>query len=414
MIQTIRKTPIYRVLIWSALVLCILLSYYVVSEMGIGLITYGDSVQYWAAAKLMLIGSNPYSPDQVLELRHQAGNFHDFPPGAISMMLYPPWSIPFILPFGIFNYPLSRLFWLIFNISMIISSVRLIFLMYAGHKNHLYIAYLVSIFFAPTLIILGMGHITTLHLLGIVGFLYFIRRPSNTNYIFAGTCASLLLIKPQLQYLLLFALLIWTIDKRKWLIIVGGATSIITLTLISLIINPSVLTQYWYSLNNYPVGTWVTPTIGSVLRGLLGWDYEWLQILPMIFGIVWFIYHWRNNRKTWDWIEEMPLLLLVCVVTSPYTWTYDMVVLLIPVLSLVPKIININRDIRIWIIIAIYFISNVLTYYLHRFLPDHWYFWFAPLLLILYLVARKLIQDDLAIQKNLGFESDQTSQSLAR
>jgi len=86
---SLRKTPIYRFFILSALAVCILLSVYIVSKMGIGLITYGDSVQYWAAGKLMLAGSNPYSPEQVLNLRLKAGNLSEFPEGAMSMMLYP-------------------------------------------------------------------------------------------------------------------------------------------------------------------------------------------------------------------------------------------------------------------------------------------------------------------------------------
>jgi len=416
MYQSIRKKPIYRIFLWSAFVVCILFSAYVVSEMGTGLITYGDSVQYWAAGKLMLTGSNPYSPEQVLNLRLQAGNLYEFPEGATSMMLYPPWTIPFLLPFGIFDYPISRLFWLIFNIIVILFSAKLLWSLYRGSKRYLFIAYILAFLFPPTIRLLGMGHITALHLLGLTGFLYFIHKSGeNMRYsVLTGVCAALVVIKPQLQYLFVFALLVWVIDRRNWIVPLGGAATLIGLTGFSLILNNQVINQYLASMLNYEVGTWVTPTVGSVLRLFFGWENEWLQILPVGIGILWFIYYYLKNRETWNWLAEMPLLILVGVVTSPYIWTYDMVVFVIPVLVVASEISRMRMNRRLIIITGIYFAINIFSYSLYRFLPDHWQFWYAPTMLILYLVARKAIQEEKVNQNRLKLKTQESSQYTAR
>lgn len=416
MYQSFRKTPLYRVFILSALVVCILLSAYIVSKMGIGLITYGDSVQYWAAGKLMLAGSNPYSPEQVLNLRLQAGNLSEFPEGAMSMMLYPPWTIPFLLPFGIFDYPISRLFWLIFNITVILLSTKLLWSLYGGARKYLFVAYILAFIFPPTIFLLGMGHITALHLLGLTGFLYFTHNSGeNRSYGFlAGVCAALVVVKPQLQYLFVFALLVWVIDRRNWLLPVGGAITLIGLTGLSFLLNNQVINQYLESMLNYEVGTWVTPTLGSVFRLFLGWENEWLQVLPIGFGIVWFLYHYWHNRSDWNWLAELPLLILVGVVTSPYIWTYDMVVFVIPVLAVASEISRMRISKRLIIITVIYFTLNIFSFSLHRFVPDHWQFWYAPTMLILYLVTRRAIQEEKVNQRTPEIETDQASQYLTQ
>jgi hypothetical protein len=300
-----------------------------------------------------------------------------------------------------------RLIWLISHITILLISTNLLWRIYSGPKGKKYLVYLLLIIFAPTFFILTIGHITTLHLLGLVGFLYFVKNAhrSRQNYFFAGASASLVLIKPQLLYLFLFAIIVWIIGKRNWLVLFGGAIMILILSLIPIIINPTVFIQYWDTLSNYEVGTWATPTIGMVLRLLVGIDYEWLQALPMIFGVAWFVIHWRQHRKKWDWLEELPLLLLICVVTAPYGWTYDMVVLLIPVISLSIEMMRIKFNWVTGLFFISYIFINMLALYMHSFLDDFWFFWYAPVLLIWYLFGKRIIsRHDIQSSKNLQLD----------
>jgi hypothetical protein len=409
MIKSVQKTSGYRLFIWLLLALCIAAIYLIVSQRGSDLIPFGDSAQYWAAGKLMFSGGNPYSPEQVIQLKQLAGKEDDLPENQIAMMLYPPWVIPFLLPFGLVDYPLMRLLWLIAHIIILVLSVNLLWKIYSGPDGKKFIIYLLLITFAPTFTLLIIGHITTIQLLGLVGFLYFIHGDDSHTpwgYFAAGASASLALLKPQLLYLFIFALLVWIILNRNWMMLIGGATMILFLSLIAVIMNPLVFFQYWDTFINYEVGTWATPTIGMILRLVIGIEYEWLQLFPILFGLACFFISWRKQGGKWDWIDELPLLLLVCVVTAPFAWTYDMIVLIIPVIAITIKLVEMRFNWTISLFFLSYLLINLLTLYLHSFLHDFWFLWYAPFLLVWYLVGKRT--SNKRAQKSSGLKPDHT------
>jgi hypothetical protein len=148
---------------------------------------------------------------------------------------------------------------------------------------------------------------------------------------------------------------------------------------------------------DYPLTEWATPTIGSYLRELFGLEKFWLQFLPTLLGIAWFMYYWQQKRKGWSWIDEMPLLILVSLVTNPYSWTYDLV-LVLPVIiyvsaSMVTKSISFRGNKTTIIIIILYFTLNVLNILLHTRYNEFWFGWFAPGLLLIYLLYRVRIRE---------------------
>lgn len=395
----IRKTPIYRLSIWIGFVICIICIYYLVSTQSSYFYRTGDTVNYWAVGKLMLSGGNPYSQAEVLKFQQAVGKLDISPPNALSMFLYPPWTIPVVLPLGLFDYPMTRVLWLLFTTLIIIICAKLIWNLYHGTNKRQIALYLITFSFVPTYNLLVSGHITALILLGLIGFLYFTHNDQNDpwNLFFAGVSASIALLKPQILYLFLFALLLWIIRNRFWLVFGGGAVSIFILTLISVLINPQVINQYWETFSNYPVGTWATPTIGFLLRFIFGLEIEWLQILPVGFGIVWLLIQWYQNYKTWDWLEQIPILLFVCVITSPYIWTYDMVILLIPIIALIAKISRFRFGWQSGAIILSFIILNIITFYFHRRQSDYWFVWFAPVLLLWYLIGNKIAKKNTPI-----------------
>ena len=390
--SSFRSTRTYRLLVWILIAICILSIYLLVADRGPGMIPYGDSVQYWAAGNLVLRGENPYSAEKVMELRISEGNNLIFPPNSTSMMLYPPWVIPFLLPFGFNNYPLMRLLWFIFHIVILVISANAIWKLYEGKSKKKYVIYLILLTFPPTYFVLVIGHFTTLHLLGLVGFLYFLHKKpvSRWNNFAAGAFASIVLLKPQLMYLYVIALLIWIIKQRNWYLMAGGLSTIGILSLISISINPQIYSQYWETISNYESGPWLTPTIGMGLRSIFGLQYEWLQLVPILLGAGWFLYYWSKKGQNWNWIDDLPLLLLVGFVTVPYGWTYDMVILLIPVIAIIIQVMEIKFDWKVVLFFISFLVVNLATLYLHSFLDDFWFLWYAPFLLVWYLSGKRL------------------------
>jgi hypothetical protein len=66
-----------------------------------GKIAVDDFVEYWSAGRLSLKGAYTYSPGELLALERQAGWRYGEP----TPMWNPPWTLPLIMPFGIFDYP---------------------------------------------------------------------------------------------------------------------------------------------------------------------------------------------------------------------------------------------------------------------------------------------------------------------
>jgi hypothetical protein len=142
-------------------------------------------------------------------------------------------------------------------------------------------------------------------------------------------------------------------------------------------------------LQTYGISDWANPTIGAYLRFFwFGLDKFWIQFVPSALAAMWFCIYWVRHRGAWDWKMEMPVILLVSLVTAPYAWTYDQVVL-IPVI--VQSVIWMAVDWKRWSawIFAIVFLAlSMLDLFLHTRFDEFWFIWLAPATLIWYLLTR--------------------------
>lgn len=321
-------TPRRSLLAWAGLaVLAVVLILQADRLTDPSLLGLADYIAYWSAGRLNVTGENPYSPATLLELQHGLGWPEDFP----NMMYYPPWTLPLVMPFGALPYGLSRLLWLILHLALTVGCVDRIWKYYGGSDRHRLLVWVFALSFVPTLIVLRMGQIGPLLLLGIVGFLEFEKRGKD---LLAGAILMLPAIKPQLVYLFGLAVLLWAVDRRRWRILLGGGLTALAALAVAAAFNPQVLSQYRYALAN-PPSVNITPTIGAFLRLGLGEDRTWLQFLPTLGGMLWFPFFWMKHRRTWNWADQAPLLLLVSFLTTSYgAWVFDLVVLLLPLVQM--------------------------------------------------------------------------------
>ena len=346
-----------------------------------------DFVRFWAGAKLLLSGSNPYDPANINRFEIEAGS-QDTEPEVTSIVLNPPWALSILLPFGLSSYPLSRLIWLFLSIGLIVFCTAQLWRFYQGQTQQKWLAWVAVFIFAPTISVLEKGQITPLLLLSLVGFLYFTKYKHND--LAAGAFLALASIKPQVIYIFWIALLFWVIMNSRWLILVGAGAAIIFLTAVTMIFDPLVIQQYLYAMQTYQTSEWATPTFGSYLRFFwLGTASIWLQFLPGIIGISWFLYYWYKHAPSWDWVATLPLLLLVSILTSPYAWTYDYVILTPAVIQAEVWLLSGRRRWSTMLLIVFFIVISVLDLGLHMRLNDFWFIWLAPALLIWFLLANK-------------------------
>lgn len=390
-----RKTP--RWLLWLLISIIFLTTGYLLLILNPIVVRYGDYVQYWAAGRLTIAGENPYSADLVLGLRNEANVSLNIPVEIQSMILYPPWSLPLLIPFGVFNYEMSRFLWFIFQLVISFFAAIIIWNMYKGPKKNYRTAILIAFLFFPTLYLLLMGHLTSLHLIGVLGFLYFTRNSERSRFsdLAAGACVALVTIKPQLLVLFLLALLFWVVEKRRWWILIGSGVIIFMGSIIPLLFNPNVIFQYWTALSTYPVGAWASPAIGTVVRRTIGYHIEWLQILPTFLGLIWLVYYWFKYRLTWDWFTTTPILIFASYLFSPYYWPYDMIVMLLPVLVMFSILLKMTQKHYFYILFSLYLLIFAVTVFQFLFIRnDYYYFWLAAAYALLYYAGMWLLRKD--------------------
>jgi hypothetical protein len=289
---------------------------------GLGL---GDFIAYWSAGRRLSAGANPYDWQALLALQRPLGWAEDFP----NMMYYPPWALPLVLPLGLLPFGPARLLWLLVSLGLVLGGADALWRYYGAAAERRWLAWVLALAFVPTLIALRMGQIGPILLLGVVGFLLCERRGCDA---LAGAALALAAVKPQLLYLLGLGVLVWAVDRRRLSVLGGGALALGGLVGLALLLDPDVLVQYRYAVANPPSGN-ITPTLGAVLRLALGEERTWLQYVPTVLGVGWFVWHWRRQRLRWSWAEQAPVLVLASFLTTAYgAWVFDLVVLLLPVL----------------------------------------------------------------------------------
>jgi len=355
-----------------------------------------DFIEYWSAGSLLLAHQNPYDPVALLAVQKTVG----WTPAEALMMWNPPWIAPLIIPLAFFDYFSSRTLWFFLQIAVLAYCATLLWRLYAGdRRSGRLVTIIAGILTGSVFWMLFYGQISFLILLGVTGFLALIQRRTFKSDFFAGAFAVLIAIKPQVLYLFWPALFLWTLSSRRWGALLGCLSAVCLSLLIGSAFYPNLLAGYISSLQTMPLTVWYTPTIGFWLRVWLGFEHFWLQFLPLLPALVWLlIYFWRK-RQDWHWLSEMPLLILVSIATSAYTWTHDQVVFLVPLVFLAVAFQVARHKQAMVIFGGIWLVLNFLLLISHFFVQDHYLAWLAPLLLIIYLIARWLIDRPAALNR---------------
>ncbi len=320
------KGRLRQVLTWALLLACLgILAGLLPNLIKPEQLAADDFVLYWSSGRLNVTGGNPYSYDQMAAMQASTGRA-----GAPLIWWSPPWTLALLAPFALLPYLYARALWFILTICVVFACAAVVWRFYGGRPEKTWVALLIGFLFAPTLQVIKVGQIGPFLLLGIAGFIYFQERQ---KWWLAGASAALTSIKPHLFYLFLLAMLVWCWRQRNWKVLAGMAVAVLAALSVSWAINPSLVGQYIFATTHYPPSGYATAALGSVLRRLLGEDQVWLEFIAPVIGAAWFLLYWRQRRTTWKWAEQISLILLVSVATTAYGWTFDLTVLLIPMIQ---------------------------------------------------------------------------------
>ena len=339
-----------------------------------------DFSEYWAAARVVLEGGNPYDRDALFAVERAAID-RDTPENVV-LMWNPPWAVPLMLPLGAMPFRTAQALWLLANLGILLWCATVLREMFGGSSASKPVAWLVAMAFPPSLFLLWIGQISAWMLLGISLFLWFGRRGRP---FLAGLSATLLAIKPHL--VLLFWLLLGVRglyrDRRMLLGLAFGLCASMSAALLA---QPRLLSQYLDALADRPP-QWQSPTFGSLLGVETGSSI--LTFAPVLAGVLWLaISEYRRRRepaRSDFWVDRVPLLLLVSFATASYgAWPFDLVLLMPVVLAMSVSPVRTRTAVLGGLGVA----GLCATYALK--LPPHAYIWPAPWLLAMWLTRTNI------------------------
>jgi len=176
------------------------------------------------------------------------------------------------------------------------------------------------------------------------------------------------------------ALVLWCLQERNWIIPAGFGVGLAAALVGPLLLDPSVLAHYRQLTAEHPPTQYASPTVGTILRYLVGEEHFWLQFVAPVVGLVWLFVYWWRSRQHWDWHERLPLILLVSLVTMAYGWLYDLALALAAVVQAA------SRPTPRWLLVAYAAMGIVALGQVAATMSGFSFFWFAPTLLALYLI----------------------------
>lgn len=370
----IRNSLWYRVALIGVGLLALTLLFYLAPRRFLDpqILYFDDFIEYWAAGRLNFTQGNPYSPEQIKMLQMQVGRMEGVP----LMMWNPPWTLTLVMPFALMRYTAGRLLWLLISLAIIVFVADYVWRLYGGDLSQRWLVWLLACTFGPSLQVLRLGQITPFLLIGVAGFLHLLE---NKRWFWAGSVAALWLIKPHLLYLVIVVLLLWMLEHRNFIPLIGMTAMLGAALAIAWLVNPAVFQQYLIATTQNPPAEWMTPTLGGLLRYWLGPEHFWLQFAPMVFGGFWSVGYWLRNRASWQWRRRLPLLILVSLATSAYGWNFDQVISLMALMPMAQALLHGAPSWRKWGLIASYVVVNALLLFSN--FQQLWYWWVAPFFL---------------------------------
>jgi len=335
-----------------------------------------DFVVFWATGQQLVHHANPYDRAAMKRIEGSAG----FPvKDEVLFMRNLPWGLPLAYPLGFFGLHVAALLWSLALLACLLLSVRILWQLHGRPGNYLH---WLGVSFAPALLCLMMGQTSLFALFGYVLFLALHRsRP-----FMAGASLWLCALKPHLFLSVGIVMLVWILLSRSYRLLLGAAVAMAASCAFLYLVCPTAWIDYAQMMRTMGLQTAHVPCLSVALRFWLRPQSAALNYLPATLGCVWALgYFWRH-RYAWEWVEGGSLLILVSLLTAPYSWVYDDG-LVIPAL-LHGAYLTRSRILLAILALASFVIETELLCGVK--MQTAFYLWTAPLWLLWYLCATRI------------------------
>jgi Glycosyltransferase family 87 len=333
-----------------------------------------DFIEYWAAEQGLVRG-NPYDFAAILRMQHEAG----FEPARPEFWYSPPPAFLLALPLGYLSAKTGLIAWTIFHFACLSISLWLLWRLHGRPDSLLHLC---GYLFAPAVICLGAGQISTYFLLGVTLFLTL----HQTRPFLAGAALFPCILKPHLFLPFALVLLLWIVSKKAYWIPAGFIATLIAGAAVAMKYDPHIWFHYTRMMKTEGMLNEYIATLSVSLRFLIDRRAVWIQFIPVYIACGWAIWYFWTRRARWSWMDQGLLVLLVSVMCAPYGWFFDESVLLPAVLTGVWRAKTSDRP--LWPIALIAGVALIEVFQSVK-LMSPYYLWTTPAWLGWYLYATR-------------------------
>jgi len=327
--RSLKKQRIFWLIVALCLLVmaCILIAIRVVDAMDhhqIGI----DFYNFWLAGHLVSQGQSPYNTVQ-----WAAG----YPPYQLDIDLNPAFLLPLPLallfaPLGWLPFHTAFIVWVTLLQLMIVLALGIILTFSSHHRSKLLFIPLLAgiVLFRPTILTLIQGQVSAvlLAVLVVIALLW-----DRQKWFAGGVLLGFLVLKPNLGVIIIALLGFWLLLHSHWKAVIGVAASSLVLMVAGLAYNSNWIIEYWSIGSHKLVHTFGgSPTVwglGALICHrntvcMLG--FGGIATILLVLGFLWLVISLKNLNP----VTIIALVVTLTLLCAPYTWTYDQVLLVIP------------------------------------------------------------------------------------
>lgn len=271
---------------------------------------------FWAAGKLALAGEPLAVNDMARLAEVHATQVHQYMP-----WLYPPGYLVLVTPLGTMSFAMAFLVWTVLSLALIVWALH----GFVAGIGPLWVLMALAPAYFPT-VMLGQNS-----LFWMAGLMAAIAALRDGRWVLAGVFLGILTVKPQLGMMIPVALL----AIGAWRTIFAA-----TVTMVVLLVVPTLLygVEYWPLLqaNLEEHGERLAFSVGDILlmvspafmltfygvENSLAWTLHWTVAAASVIAV--FVL-WRSDRAEFD--TKVAGLLCAMLLSAPYLWYYEGVLL---------------------------------------------------------------------------------------
>jgi hypothetical protein len=296
-----------------------------------------DFFSYWLAGHLTTLGQNPYLAEIWVGGHRQFGA--TWIPE--TTFLYPLPLALFFAPLGYLSLYKAFVVWVLLSQYMIVASIALLLKLYPTLQIKRFILPLLSglILFRPTILTLKNGQVSGLLLLVMAAVAYLWEQEKWWQ---GAVLVSFFALKPNLGIPIIVLLSSYLLLKKHIVpLAVEGACGLVLL-FIGLAQNPNWIIEYWGAGNSKLSQTFgYSPTVWGMTAFFCNYKLNCTVGYGIGAGLlllIGFIYALTRKQLDLSPALAISLAILATLLVTPYTWPYDQLLLVIPIIEVTMRL----------------------------------------------------------------------------